>query len=176
MSAALGVGDVLCTRNPKGWPARLIRLGAALLDRPNTVNHVIVVHHRDKAGTWWGVEGRPGGVGWVDLTHALKGRYTLDNRLQPKTAVQRAAIADAAKGLLGTPYDWAGIALDGMEAIGADALWASTLDGEAPAHVVCSTLADWAYDYVGLPSPGARFDRTVTPGDWAAFITEEAWR
>ena len=173
---ALNVGDVLCTRNDKGWPARLIRLGAALLDNVNTVNHVIVVHHRDDAGTWWGIEGRPGGVGYVDLHKALKGPFTLDNRQQPKTAAQRAEIAKVAEGLLGTPYDWAGIVQDGMRAIGAQHLWESRINGEVPAQLVCSSLADWVYDRVGLPSPGGKFDRHVTPGDWARFILTRAWK
>lgn len=166
-------GDVVCTRSPKGWPAFLIRLGAALRDRPNTVNHVIIAHHFDDAGTLWGVEGRPGGVGWVDMHGALAGPYTIDNRHQPKTDAQRAAVCAAAEGLLGTPYDWVGIAQDAMDAIGAQDLWAQKWNGEVPAHVVCSSLADWAYEHVGLASPTP--DRTCTPGDWAAFITTKGW-
>lgn len=168
-------GDVLCTRNPKGWPAYFIRLGAAIRDRPSIVNHVIVAHHVDKAGVWWGVEGRPGGVGWVDLRRAMKSPYTITNAAQPKTVEQREEIAYVAKGLLGTPYDWQGIVADGMEAISAQELWNSWTD-TPPAHVVCSSLADWVYDRVGLASPGQKFDRTVTPGDWAQFIIEKGWK
>jgi hypothetical protein len=173
-----GIGDVLCTRTPKGWPAFLIRLGAALKDDPSTVNHVIVVHHKDAAGTLWGIEGRPGGVGWVDVRHALRQPYTLSNSEQPKDEVQRTAIATAAEALIGTPYDWTGIGLDAMRAIHAPELWASKWgkDGVAPAHVVCSSMADWLYDHVGLASPGAQYDRTVTPGDWARWIMEKGWR
>lgn len=169
------VGDVVCTRNPKGWPARMIRLGAALMDKPNGVNHVIVVHHKDDAGVLWGVEGRPGGVGWVDMRKALRSPYTVTNAEQPKTDEQRIEIAHVAEGLLGTPYDWVGIVQDGMAAIGAPRLWAATVKGEVPAHIVCSSLADWVYDKVGLPSPGAKFDRNVSPADWARFITERGW-
>lgn len=172
------IGDVICTRNPKGLPAFFIRLGAAFLDRPNTVNHVIVVHHYDKVGTLWGIEGRPGGVGYVDVRQALKSPYTISNALQPKNSGQRFVIAKAAEGLIGTPYDWRGIVEDGMRAIGAQELWKDKWGDEKtpPAQVVCSSFADWVYDYCKLPSPGRRFDRNVTPGDWAKFIIEEQWR
>lgn len=166
-------GDILCTRNATGFAARMIRLGAALRDRPNTVNHVVIAHHVDAAGTLWGIEGRPGGVGWVDCRHYLKGAYTLDNREQPKTDAQRQAVCHAANGLLGTPYDWVGIAADGMDAIHAPDLWAQDWPKCPPAHVVCSSLADWVYEHVGLASPQP--DRTCTPGDWAAFIAEKGW-
>lgn len=170
-------GDVLCTKNPKGWAARLIRLGAALQDRPNTVNHVIVVSHVDAVGKLWGIEGRPGGVGYVHLSKAvLTQPYLLSNALQPKTSAQRELIVEAAKGMIGTPYDWTGIAQDGMVAIGAQRLWGAWEDGTVPAQVVCSSLADWVYDHVGLASPGKKFDRNVSPADWAAFITERGWK
>ena len=168
-------GDIVCTRNPKGFTARMIRLGAALLDRPNTVNHVIVVSHRDPAGTLWGIEGRPGGVGYVDMKNAVRSPYTLNNGKQAKTEEQRQMVVHVAKGLIGTPYDWQGIIADGMKAIHAQELWCSSWKGQVPAQVVCSSLADWVYDKVGLESPGAVFDRTVTPGDWADLITVRRW-
>lgn len=174
----LNIGDVLCTRNPTGWMARLIRLGAAFLDRPNISNHVIVVHHKDPKGLWWGLEGKPGGVGYIALTRrVLRAPYVISNTEQPKTEEQRFMIAKAAERLIGTPYDWAGIAIDGLEALGVN-LWDTFGEWgpEPPGHVVCSAFADWCYDVVGLPSPGREFDRTVTPGDWAKFIIERNWR
>lgn len=169
------VGDVICTRNPKGWPAFLIRMGACLRDRPNITNHIIIAHHIDRAGTFWGIEGRADGVGYVNLENAIKAPYTISNHEQPKTPKQRVTIAKTAEGLIGTPYDWAGIIQDGMEAIGAQDLWRTKWDGQVPAQVVCSSLADWVYDFVGLPSPGIKFDRNVTPGHWAQFIIERQW-
>lgn len=177
-SETVGIGDVICTRNPRGIPAFLIRLGAALLDRPNTVNHVIIVHHYDEAGTLWGIEGRPGGVGYIDVRKALKNPYTISNASQPKTEEQRFIIAKAAEGLIGTPYDWQGIVEAGMKAIRAQILWSSDWGDEKtpPAQVICSSFADWVYDYCEVPSPGKRFDRNVTPGDWAKFIIERGWK
>lgn len=171
----LQVGDVVCTRNPTGWAARLIRFGAALLDRPNIVNHVIVVHHRDPKGVLWGIEGRPGGVGDIALTRrVLSQPYVISNSLQPKTEEQRFLVAKAAERLRGAPYDWTGIMLDGLEALGVS-LWDGGWGPEPPGQVVCSALADWCYDAVGLASPGRTYDRTVTPGDWCRFIMEQEW-
>ncbi len=173
--ADLAPGDVICTRNPRGWMARFIRLGAALQDKPNLVNHVIVVHHRDPKGVLWGLEGRPGGVGPIALTkRVLEQPYVISNSEQPKTEEQRFLVAKSVEKLTGAPYDWGGIALDGLDALGVD-LWDNRWGPEPPGHVVCSSLADWSYDVVGLPSPGDRFDRTVTPGDWAKFIVEKEW-
>lgn len=176
----VGIGDVLCTRST-GWAVFFIRLGAALLDRPNTVNHVIIVHHQDADGTLWGIEGRPSGVGYVRLDKYLKSPWTLANVEQPKSEGDRYLIAKAAEKLLSAPYDWYGIFQDAL-------LWANRSRvrrminanwGDAntpPTHVVCSSFADWVYDFCGLTSPGRRFDRNVTPGDWAKFIIESEWR
>lgn len=62
MTGRVQPGDVLVTRSG-GWQARLIRLGAALRDKPNLSSHVAVVHHTDVKGTLWVLEGRPGGAG-----------------------------------------------------------------------------------------------------------------
>lgn len=170
-------GDVICTRNSKGATARLIRFGAAFLDRPNTVNHVIIAHHIDDHGTFWGIEGRPGGVGWIDLRRATgKNRpYTTANTEQPKTPAQRLAVVEASEGLLGTAYDWFGVALAAMNSIGVETIWDHFGADGPPTHVVCSAFADYVYDYVGLDSPGEKMGRTVTPGDWARFIIERGW-
>jgi hypothetical protein len=174
-------GDLLVTRDRRIW-AWLIRLGAALGDQPNTWNHVIIASHTDAAGTFWGIEARPGGVGWVDLAPWLASRWTIHNADQPKTAEQRVQIVAAASGLLGTPYDWQAIAADAMHAIGGSRLWRMRdWDGKpgVPAHVVCSSLATWIYMHVGLPEPvppsqRARW-RWTTPADWAAFILRHGW-
>lgn len=170
----LAVGDVIATRNPKGIGPYFIRLAQALRDRPNTVNHIIVVHHRDPKGVWWGIEGRPGGVGNVALTpRKVTQPFVLSNRGQEKTEEQRFLVAKAVEELLGAPYDWGGIALDGLHAIGVN-LWNVQWGSEPPGQVVCSALADWAYERVGLESPAP--DRTCTPGDWAQLIYERGWQ
>lgn len=141
------------------------------MDKPDTVNHVIVVSHRDNVGTLWGIEARPGGVGYRDMSDVVHSRWSLDNIGQDKTTAQREQIVKVAKGMLGTPYDWEGIVADAMEAIHAPYLWCQfDAKGRAPAHVVCSSLADWIYDKVGLSTPGRKFDRECSPADWAEFI------
>lgn len=166
----VGIGDVLCTRT-NGWAGRLIRFGAALRDEPDIDNHVAIVHHRDAAGTWWAVEGRPGGTGWIDAESYLASRWTLNNTLQQRTDGQREQIARVAVGLLGTPYDWAGIVADAMTAIHAPDLWARNWRGQGPpGHLVCSALAGWVYEQAGLPHPAMHTPRQTTPGDWAQFI------
>lgn len=169
-------GDIILTRNVSIW-ARLIRFGAALRDQPDVWNHVIVVSHTDASGTLWGVEGRPGGAGWVDLRATLANRWTISNIDQPKTDQQRAGVVAVAKGLVGTPYDWAGIVADAMDAINAPALWRPAKFGDAaPAHVVCSSLAAYAYLRAGLPGPGDKGDpRTVTPANWGEWILRREW-
>jgi hypothetical protein len=41
--------------------------------------------------------------------------------------------------------------------------------------VVCSSLAAWVYDRVGLAAPHPADWQHVTPGDWAAFIAAAKW-
>lgn len=164
------VGDLLLTRGA-GWAARLIRLGAALLDEPNLDNHVAIVHHRDDAGVWWAIEGRPGGVGWADTGHYLASPYTTNNILQPKTPNQRNQIATVAQGMLATPYDWDGIVKDAMDAIHAQDIWTQNWNGQGPpAHVVCSSLAAYIYQQVKLDIPTVHEPRFTTPADWDQFI------
>lgn len=165
--AELQAGDVLCTR-ATGLAPFLIRLGAAFRDKPNTVNHVAIVHHRDDKGEWVCVEGRPGGVGWTPAAKYLASPWTLSNVNQPKTPAQRASVVEATEALIGRPYDWTGIALDAVLALGIDlpSRWVGKWDA---AQVVCSSLAAWTYQKVGLAHPLGDL-RTTSPGDWAAFI------
>ena len=172
-------GDVIVVRTPDGnWldrlTSRLIRFGAALRDESNLDNHVAVVHHTDAAGTTWAIEGRPGGVGWVDVAEYDNG-YFLSNAAQPKTDQQRAKVCTAAEGMLGVAYDWAAIGMDAAEALGLNGLWKSNVWGEKPpAHVVCSALAAWVYGDVGLAEPRKPW-RTCTPADWAEFVMARGW-
>lgn len=172
----IGVGDVLVTREGPWYVSGAIRLGAALAKLPAFTNHAIIVHHQDEQGVMWGIEGRPGGVGWRDLSGPLSWTLTNANNLQPKTEDQRYLIAVAAETLLGTAYDWAAIAEHTREAL---RLWkvaprlAEWKDDEIPAHVVCSSFADWAYERVGLPNPGGnKLTRMTAPGDWDKFMLD----
>jgi hypothetical protein len=170
------IGDVITVRTTR-WPGWWVRFAAALRDEPNTIDHVAIIHHRDDAGTLWAIEARPGGVGWANAQPYLDSPYTMDNSAQGKTDDQRAKIADAVMGMLGTPYDWRGIAADGMIAINARAIWMSDWQGtgQPPAQVVCSSLAAWVYREVGLQFPMRHPVRFTTPADWQDFIISKRY-
>lgn len=166
----LDVGDLLFTRT-ESLGGRLIRFGAALLDEPNLDNHVAIVHHRDGSGRWWAIEGRPGGAGWVDARHYLACDHTGNNALQPKTARQRARVAEAAMGMLGVGYDWAAVIEDTLMCLRLGELWQQDWHGAGPpAHVVCSSLAAYLYQVVGLDRPTRHEARFTTPADWSDFV------
>jgi hypothetical protein len=178
-SGMITPGDVLVTRE-SGWPwADLIRLGAAISGQPALCNHVIIAHHVDDHGVLWGIEGRPGGVGWRDLREPMGWPTTNANNQQTKTSGQRATVCAVIETVLGTPYDWAGIAEDTREAL--SRFWSPQLTGEwsdhqTPGHVVCSSLADWAYEKAGLANPGGdKRTRFTTPGQWDRFMIKKEW-
>jgi hypothetical protein len=159
-------GDLLVVRSP-GIAGRLIRFGAALLDKPNLSNHVAIVHHYDKAGVLWVIEGRPGGVGWRQADDYLKSPWTVNNSGQYKTQPQRDMITAGAVALLGTPYDWAAIADDAVDSLHLADLWKPQF-GTVPGQVVCSSLAAWLYAKAALDHPSG--GRNVSPGDWDELI------
>lgn len=167
-------GDVLAVRTPSRIFGSIIRFGEALAGRPHRDDHVVIAHHSDDAGTQWGIEGRPGGVGWVDIA-TYDNRWLLNNAVQYKTPSQRQQVCDAAVALLGAPYDWAAIGMDALTALGFQRLWPSRDFGDRPpGHVVCSSFAAWLYRHVGLAEPSTR-ERWTTPGDWAQFMIDEGW-
>jgi hypothetical protein len=168
-------GTVLLTRS-KGWQAFLIRLGAAFRDRPNRGNHIAVMHHYDAESVPWGVEGRPGGVGWVDLRAYLASKWTLRNDGQPIGDRDRATIAQWCELALKTPYDWPAIAAATLDSLGLPAKFAENWHGAgAPGMLVCSSLAAAAYGHCGVAHPKEGHERTVTPAHWAEWIITEGW-
>lgn len=162
-------GDILAVRTD-GLPAEGIRFGAELLDIPNIENHIAVMHHRDDHGTPWCIEAKPGGVGWRDATDYLNAPFTITNRMQTKTGHQRDIVCNAVENMLHAPYDWRGIAEDALDALHIPELWGERWNGQVPAHVVCSSLAAWAYGVAGLPRPTPYDLAHCQPGDWTAFI------
>ena len=166
-------GDVMAVAT-HGWAGWLIRLGERLHGLPGRDNHIVVVHHRDDKGVVWGIEGRPGGVGWVDVRGYL-GPATVTNAAQPKSDVQRQAVADALVQMLGTAYDFVGIAADACRDLDFPELFAQNWHGKGvPGHVVCSSLAAFVYQRVGLAHPdGGRF---CQPDDWTVFIEKQGWK
>ena len=178
-------GDVLLVeikgKNPLTRIAgRLIKLGARLTRQTHRWNHVIVASHIDDAGIYWGVQGQPGVVGWVDLRPYLKGDAYLANEEQPKTEEQRKTILDALTPLVGkASYDWTAIAVSAGVAAGAASSitslwrWSGQWGKEVPGALICSALADYGYERAGLATP--KSDRYCTPADWATFIERRGW-
>lgn len=173
--AGVGPGTVLAVRGDN-ITGELIRFGAALVDKPNLSNHIAVVHHIDPGGVVWGIEGRPGGVGWVDCHRYLVAEFTITNRKQPMTPQQRSGVSDYMKEMLGTPYDYSAIFEDAALDLHLPELYAERWNGESPGHVVCSSVASYAYGKQGLANPVSWSTippldyRHVQPGDWDAFI------
>lgn len=169
----IGVGDVIVTREGPWIISFAIRLGARLMGLPAFVNHVIIVHHQDPVtGRWVGIEGRPSGTGWVDIGTRLNQPLTNANTAQYKTEDQRYLVARAAESLIDTSYDWVAIAEAAREATRLRGLAAAEWpDNAVPGSVICSSLADWAYEKVGLDNPGgSKMTRFTTPGHWDAFM------
>jgi hypothetical protein len=168
-------GDV-CVVYDSTFPAWWIRFGAWIERKPHHWDHILIISHKDKMGTWWAIEAHPGKVGWTsgkDLQRYLTSPKTLTNVDQPKTDGQRDEIVNVAKGLFGTPYDWTAIVADGMDAIGWKS-WVHGFGGDVPTHLVCSSLVTWVYQKCGLKCPNGNI-RTVTPADWAYFILNRLW-
>jgi len=175
MDAVPVPGDVVVVRTGKGWGSRLIRVGQALRGQPCTGNHVAVLHHYTD-GVPWAVEGRPGGVGWVDARRYLADAATVHNAAQAKTDVQRTAVLKGAEALLGTQYDWEAIFSDSVDSLGLKPLWTEDWHGKGvPGHVVCSSAAALLYEQAGLAHPGPGHERYVFPSDWAEFIYGQGW-
>jgi hypothetical protein len=167
-------GDVIAVRTG-GWAGRLIRFGAAIHDTANLSNHIAIVHHRDIEGTLWCIAASPGGVGQQDATTYLNSKWTITNAAQPKTQAQRVAVCATMTAMLGTPYDWAQIATDAGNDFGLGTAWKRDFTtGQIPTHVVCSSLAAYAYSKNGLPHPTGP-DRALQPSDWSAFILTRGW-
>lgn len=171
---SLQPGDVLAVNTGNNWAATLIRLGEHLQGKPAYDNHVVAVHHRDAGGRLWGIEGRPGGVGWVDLA-GYDNRYLVTNAKQTKTQAQRDEICQYAVAMLGTQYDWSAIVRDGLSTFHIDDIWLShDFGATAPAHVVCSSVYAWIYKKVSLAAPSGKA-RWIEPADWTEFFIKMGW-
>lgn len=173
-------GDVFAVRtNDIG--GRLIRLGAAiryLFRGGNTYgdldNHIVIVIHQTD-GVFWGIEGKPGGVGWADLTRYINDPCTITNEAQPKTDEQRTELMAVVPQVLGKSYDWGAIMASAAADLHLPQLFRDNWkDQGVPGHFICSSLADYLYGRVGLASPKA--DRYCQPSDWVGFIRDEGWK
>lgn len=176
LNEILQPGDIIAVRTG-GWAGNLIRFGQALLNKPNLDNHIAVAHHPDASGKfWWLLEGRPGGVGWAD-SRKYNTALMVNNCAQPGREIpQRTRVADAAKAMLGTKYDWAAIADDTLRSFRMPELWAQSWKaGVAPAQVVCSSYALYLYGVVSWDRPLITDAKDCEPGDWTSWSLEKGF-
>ena len=170
-------GDVIVTEMGV-WVIRiLIWLQAVLTGKAKyrQGGHIIVFTHTDLQGRYWGIEGRPGGVGWAEL-RKRNDNWTLTNVDQPKDALQRSKIVETMKELLGTKYDYSAYIEIALQTMGITTQWTDFRKNDVPTHVICSAVADYVYEDVGLANPGGmKVTRFTTPVEWAEFIDEKEW-
>lgn len=179
-------GDVIAVHTGNSWGNRTIRAGEWLVSARRTfpnlppwprVNHVVMV--TDLEPRMLGIEGRPSGVGYVDLSARDYAYLSVDRAT--KTPAERIGCVEWARGVaFGKAYDWDAIAEIGLDAVGVhDALqslgipdlWREDWNGQGiPGHMICSTAWVWIRDHYGIPRPlpteGGRY---LTPLDWDAF-------
>lgn len=168
-AALIKPGHVLVSSGGDSLVDKGIQIAAILQGDP-AAEHMAVVHHKDKVGRWIGVEGRPGGVGWVDCSSYIGNALTVANLHQVIQEKERYEIAVLMEAMLGTPYDWQAIVEDGGMAFGLPDIWTNNVDGKLPGHIVCSALAAYGYDKYGVAAPSPKDYRHVSPGDWEEFI------
>jgi hypothetical protein len=173
LQAILLPGDVLAVRG-NSTPDEIIRIGQELNGKPGLDNHIAIMHHWD-GDVPWGLEGKPGGVGWADLRSYIASPYTMDNCAQPgRDDASRAMVAAEAQKMLGTSYDWAAIADDTLRAFHMGDLFSQTINGTVPGHVVCSSYAAFLYERAGWEHPMVA-DRDCEPADWTELVMAKGW-
>lgn len=178
---ALLPGDVIATATSDkgGW---WIRLRSKLQRRPSLHNHIAVYTHTDSAGQPRGLEGRPGGFGWADLTRYLDHPDTITNAHQPgRTDQDRAQLVEKLTALVGLRYDWLAISQFAAElldrrVVGLIEQRIEFPEDRPPSYGVCSSLIDWAYEDQNWDNPGGlKCTRWTDPDDWTAFVLEHGW-
>lgn len=170
-------GDVIVTEMGV-WIIRILIWIQAILtgkSKYRQSGHIIVFTHVDTEGRYWGIEGRPGGVGWAQLDKR-SGKWALTNVDQPKDAAQRSKIVETMKELIGTKYDYSAYVAIALQTVGITTEWTDFKGNQVPTHVICSAVADYVYEDVGLDNPGGyRITRFTTPAEWAEFVDKREW-
>jgi hypothetical protein len=177
-------GIVLTINSGNSPEDELIRLGSALLDEPNLANHIAVLIRQDAKGTWWALEGRPGGVGWADATRYLNNKLTISNQHQPLTDLQRtgpSGICNWMERLINSSYDWDAIVGDGFRDLHLPVLpdpWTEKVgkNGLVAGHVVCSSAAIFAYVMAKAAHPEYTDAAHEEPSDWVKFILANSYQ
>lgn len=175
--ATLKPGDVVIVEMGSWYLRAMIWIQAVFTGRAKyrRDGHVIVVSHKDDAGRLWGIEARPGGIGWADLTYR-SGQYGLSNAEQPKSDDDRYVIVETMKSLLGSKYDYLAYVTLALQMVGVNENWQDYKGDKVPAHFICSAVADYVYEERKLANPGSyKITRFTTPAEWASFVDHKEW-
>jgi len=84
-------------------------------------------------------------------------------------------VVQVVRQMLKVDYDWEAIAQDALVDLGIPQLWLEKWHGTSPAHVVCSSLAAWAYHKAELAAPTQEDMRHIEPANWTQFMLERGW-
>lgn len=164
-------GDVFAVRT-NGTDQDVIEFGEGLQGKVNTDDHVAGFIYWD-GDIPWGLEGRPGGVGWVDMRKYIGKPFTFNNCLQPnRMDPQRILISEGAKAMIGTKYDWAMIGGSALAALHVKLFHLSWPHGMVPGEVVCSSYWAYLYSTANWAHPSTNDERECAPADWAAFMNQ----
>src|ERR1700745_863869 len=132
-------GDVF-TVQTSGDVSDTIKFGEAMQGKPNLDNHVAGMHHWD-GDIPWGLEGKPGGVGWVDMRAYIGHPMAHKHCPQPYPLdSERAVVSNDAQEMLGTKYDWEAIGGDSFAALHVKLYHLTWPHGLVPGEVVCSSF------------------------------------
>lgn len=183
MTLEVGPGDVLAVLGSDDVFSKGIRffedIDAAKLI---PVDHCLIVTKQDQVGRWLAIQGDSNGVGITDVARFLDQPQANVNHLQPRDPTKVPEFLANCAAAMGLAYDWVGIAIDALDdlrlyplADAIDHLWRwPTSQVTLPGHVVCSSLAAWAYKAVGWAHP-AGDERRVQPSDWWQWNRGERW-
>ena len=176
-TSILKPGDVVVTEMGV-WIVRVLIWIQALMTgkaRYSRGGHVIVVTHTDDQNRLWGIEGRPGGIGWARLDKR-NGKWGMSNAEQPRDMAQRSRIVETMKMLLDTKYDYGAYIQIALNTMGINVDWTDFQGNDVPSHFICSAVADYVYEELGLPNPGGfKITRLTTPAEWAEYIDKKQW-
>ncbi len=179
MTITAKIGLLVAVRTEGSWESELIRVGEELLGQPGLDNHIAMLHHKDAKGTWWALEGRPGGVGWRDATQYLAADSTVSNQRQPMSDDSALAAAGWMDRLINAQYDWAAITEDGFRDLHLPVLpdpWGMRdVNGVLKGDVVCSSSAVFAYAQSKLAVPAYADADHIEPSDWVKFWLDNKW-
>jgi hypothetical protein len=170
--ALLKPGDVLVVGGKGGIGAELIRERSRLEGQPDLHNHVAMFTHFDIAGEPRGLEGRPGGFGWANVTRYITNVSCMSNAGKSVHSDEECHSAvELGRQMISIPYDWEAIIAFGYELISHRFIPTEWPEEGIPSHVVCSSAIDLIYEHLHWDNPGGwRKTRGTDIDDWTTWL------